>query len=337
MDINKLRIDRLNTLEVDFKIVKKIVKKAYDYEIEEDSFGQFIENINEYTDIDQNELLGMLEKEYYKKLSILSMRKMKRGVEYPVCEEILNPTFSSYFKESNDIKFDDQKEHMDDLNECYKVVGYKENNSNNIINSVDIKIACRREFTKKSVLENGEVYDEDVEIFDCARFFIDLDNKLIYMFYNEWPASIVADNKGYTEKKRFFYDLFKSATKGNILSYVLSDTLTKYFQEYYKDLSEGKSKKVISHIEAASVEEKFKALKSINYEYKHKSKAIEAIKEAIDDDGYHISVIECLIHGKLVKIKENGWITVSDDGFCKEVLKYVCREFIGKNTAFDNC
>ena len=337
MNINKLRIERLTTLDIDFKRVKSIVKNNYEYEVEEDNFDEFFENIDEYTDIDQNELLSILEKEYYKKMSVLSMRKMKKGAEFPVCEEILNPTFANYFKQINNIDFTDDKDHFEGINECYKVVSYKEIINEESIKCVDLKIACVRTFIKKVTFKDRIVEDEEIEVFDCARFFIDLDNKRIYMFYNEWPAGMSIEKNGYTEKKQFFYDLFKSATRGNILSFVLSDKLTEYFQEYYNDLSEGKSKKVISHIEASSVDEKVKVLKSINYEYKHKTKAIDAIKDAIDNDNYHIAVIECLVSGRLVKIKDNGSISVNDAGVCKEVLEYVCREFIGPNKWLDYC
>lgn len=335
MKTKDCRIKKLQMLGIDFIDVKNIVKEKYDYEVEETKFEDFMKHISEYDDIDELELLGILENQSYKKLSILSMRKLKKEPHFPICEEILNPIFFEIFKNKNDIGLLNEKEYDGELDECYKVVSFKELKENNSIKSLDIKIACVRDVINKVSGENGEIDDVINKIYDCARFFIDIDNKLIYMFYNDWPSGYSGDLNGYTEKKKCLYNMFKSATKGNIFGYVLSDSLTSYYVDYYNETLNGKSRKVISHIESMRDDEKIKAIKSTDYEYKHERKTLDAIKHVIDNKEYHISVLECLIADKLVRIKEDGSINIADNGICKEVLEYVCKEFVGKSTIFD--
>ena len=335
MTTKECRIKKLKMLGINFIDVKNIVKEKYDYEVEETSFEDFMKHISEYDDIDELELLGILENQNYKKISILSMRKLKKEPHFPVCEEILNPMLLEFFKTKNEIDSLNGKEYAGELDECYKVVSCKEIKEADGIKSLDIKIACVRDVINKVTGDNGELDDVINEIYDCARFFVDLDNKLIYMFYNEWPSGYSGDLNGYTEKKKCLYNMFKNATKGNIFSYVLSDSLTEYYNDYYDETTEGKSRKVISHVECTCTDEKIKAIKSTDYEYKHERKTLDAIKHVIDNKGYHISVLECLIADKLVRIKDDGSINIADNGICKEVLEYVCKEFVGKNTVFD--
>ncbi|MEG0297435.1 MAG: hypothetical protein RR620_12020 [Clostridium sp.] len=335
MKTKELRIDRLTSLGIRFSDVKSIVKDKYDYEIEESSFKEFMNNIQEYNDIDEYELFDLIENRYYKKISILSMRKLKKEPNYPICDELLNPMLLSVFKQTHDINLLGTPDFNYELSECYKLVSYKENIVNNSIKSIEFKIACIRSYINKEMSETAELEEREQEFYDCARFFIDLDNKVIYMFYNDWPIGYASTTNGYTEKKRYLYAIIKSATKGNVLSYILSDSLTEYYNEYYDETENGKSRKVISHVECMYNDEKVKAIKSTDYEYKHERKTLDAIKYVIDNKGYHIAVIECLIANKLVRIKEDGSIFVDNSGVCEEVLMYVCKEFIRKDTNFD--
>lgn len=229
MTTKECRINRIKSL-LDFDSVKRIVKNRYDYDIIESCLEDFFKYINEYDDIDELELLGILENESFIKMSVLNMRKIKKAPHYPICEEILNPMLLQLFKSKNNIK---SKEYVGELGECYEVIYYNENRNKDDIKNLDIKIACVRSFEKKLTKEDGVIEEIKEEIYDCARFIIDIDNKLIYMFYNDWPNGYNSNVKGYTEKKRVLYTIFHNASQGNVLSYVLSDSLTDYFKDYY--------------------------------------------------------------------------------------------------------
>lgn len=331
MATKECRIDKIKSL-LSFNCIKKIVKDKYDYTIEESSVEEFFKYINEY-EIDEIELLRILENESYTKMAVLRMKKLKSIPNYPVCDEILNPMFLELFKTNNNIS---SKEYDGELGTCYQVVYYNESKDNLDITTLDINIACVRNFDKSINKESGEIDETKEEVYDSARFIIDINNKLVYMFYNDWPSGYNSDINGYTEKKKVLYNLFKSATRGNLLSFVLSDSLTEYFNEYYQERSNGKSKKIISLIECTYEGDKTKAVKLTDpgYKFQNEQNTLDEMYNNIKNNGYHISVIECLINGKLVRIKEDGSISVSNGSVCKEVIKYVCKKFIKKDATF---
>ena len=65
------------------------------------SLRNFFSNIKEYKNLDIDKLLFYIEDKYYNRLSILSMKPLKKEPEYPVYEELINPTFNLEFKRKN--------------------------------------------------------------------------------------------------------------------------------------------------------------------------------------------------------------------------------------------
>lgn len=327
MNIIDKRWERIKTINVDFNYIKNIVNDKFGYEIGDISLEDFIYNIDKYKNIEIDLLLHYIEKNYYSKVSILYMRKLSdkgNGPEYPVYDELLNPVFNNEFKRKNRIYKQQNQEYIGELDNCFKLTYYKETSK-----YVEIKMA--RIFNYSNIINNNGITKEVMKsLYDSFKIIIDLEEKLILMFYNDIPVSSVNQGHQYTCKKKAFYELFTKANKANILSFIISDALTEYFIDYLNEIENCDIKKRISLVEVKNLlgDKSQQATRSISHECNHDKYTIEAIKKLILDNNYHVFSLECIIKSNIIKLKYNGDITISNGIFSKEVLEIVCREFI---------
>lgn len=315
------RWTRLEGIINDFEYIKDIVRKKFNYEVKESSIKEFKKNIKNYKTINELVLLSLVEEYSYKKLTILTMRKLKKIPQHPVYEELSNPAFKQLFKINNKIFMENDKEYSGELDSCFKVVKYNE-----IDNKVIIKLACIKECTYMDVIEDGIQCERLSCDYDFCKFIIDLDTQLIYMFYNDVNSSN-NNGKDVTEKKTIFYSLFKKATRGNILSYDISRELNNYFLDYINEVNENDPKKLISEIESSNLLGPRNSLKSIDHNCKHNKLRLEAITNAINGEGHYISTIESTVNSKLYRIKASAEIIAETSFFSKEGLNSVFQEF----------
>ncbi|MBB6623845.1 hypothetical protein [Clostridium gasigenes] len=331
MSINIKRWERIELLDINFNYIKKIIKKKFAYEIREISVKDFARNIKAYKNIDEDILLSLIEKNYYKRLSILSMKPLKSNPEFPVHEELTNSVFNSEFKRNNRIGIQCNKEVVGELDDIYKVTYYYEQER-----FVEIKLAKIINYSEE-INNNGIHMNKNTNIYDCYNIIIDLSEKIIFMFYNDLPVNNINNGSEYTKKKKAFYELFTKATQGNILSYIISDSLRLYFLEYMEEIENKDSRKMISLVETMNLIGSKKSTRSIAHEFTHDECSINAIKELVIKHNYSISAIECKINSELVKLKSTGEINIETGIFDEEVLQSVCEEFIDGNEVYDFC
>ena len=331
MNIIEKRWERIRILEVDFNYIKNIVRDKFGYEVSEISLNDFIDNIEKYKNINIDLLLSYIEKNYYSKLSILTMRQMKNEPNFPVHEELTNAIFNHEFKRKNRINLQNNEEYIGELDDLFKIIYYKETSR-----YVEIKMARIFSYSSRTT-KQGVTHDFTKNLYDCFKIIIDLEEKLVFMFYNDLPVGNMNNGYEYTYKKKVFYELFTCATKGNILSFIISDTLTQYFLEYMQEVEVDDIKKRISSVEAINLIGARKATRSISHECNHEKCSIDAIKTLILEKNYCISALECTMKSNLIKLKNVGEIIVQIGMFSKEVLEIVCREFIKGHRVYEFC
>ncbi len=78
MNINDIRWKRIEILDIDFNFIKSIISEKFGYEVREVSLRNFLSNMKEYKNLDIDKLLFYIEDKYYNRLSILSMKPLKK-------------------------------------------------------------------------------------------------------------------------------------------------------------------------------------------------------------------------------------------------------------------
>lgn len=326
------RWNRLIEIDLDFNYIKRLTKKYFDYEIKESSTKEFIRNIEDYKKLNEDELLNLIEKNAYKRLSVLSMRALVKDPVYPIVEELTNNAFKELFKSRNRIFINNGEYYNGSLDDFFKVTYYNELN-----NYVEIKMARIKEFVEEDNSQPGIKASKKMLVYDCFKFIVDLDKKLIFMFFNDVSKSTIGQTKELTDKKRAFYELFTNATQGNILSYIIHDSLNKYFLDYMNEIESDDPKKMISIIETSSILVGKKATKSTAIEYVHERDTLNAMKKYIQEKGYHVSLLECKINSELLKLKGTGELFMESTILTGEVFKNVCEEFFNGDKVYELC
>lgn len=321
---NKIRWNRLIKLEISVDYTKSIIKKIYNYEIKENSLEEIRDNISKYNSIDEFELLNLLEQNSYDKISIFYCRRYKTNKSEPLFEDLSNDIFINLFKKKNNINMKNQEYYKGDLGCCFKITYCTKTDTNFVI----IKMAkvIERDFTRESNLGGIEEYTE--ELYDCAKFIIDLNKKIIFMFYNDFRGTDNSYEKEITLKKDAFRNMFSAVSKKNLLKYNIDNKLESYFKEYMDELRKKEPRKLISIIQNFGENNgKKSSLKSIQHDFNHDPKRLDTIEYEINNKGYIISDIECVINGNTININNLGEITCETSLFNKEVVKSVCEEF----------
>lgn len=325
---NEIRWSRLVNVGIEINHIKKIVKDIYGYEIRESSVNLFINNINNYKDINQVVLLNKLEEETYKKAHVFSIKKPEKSNDIPIINE-LTSLLNVYFKEKNEITFDNDEYFNGELTSAYKVTFYKCTNEMAII-----KLARKFNFIDKNVEEDSSIDSEEKEVYDCCKFYIDLLKGLIIMFFNDVKESDLNPSKEITLKKASFRSLFDNVNSHNMIKFHLHQYLEEYFRSYMNEIQEKNQKKLISIIEATSLninaEEERSLIRSVNREYKHSIKRLEAIEDDINNEGLTISEIESCINGNSINVRKGGEMFCTNTFFYKEVIDDVCKELFGE-------
>lgn len=324
---NEIRWERLINVGIDILYVKKKVKEIYGYEVRENSVNLFIKNINKYKDVNQVELLNQLEEEAYKKAHIFNIKKPEKNKDTPIVDE-LTTMLNIFFKEKNEITFQDGEYFSGDLTSAYKVTFYKCNNTTAVI-----KLARTFSFTEQIVNEDSTIDEYPRDVYDCCKFYVDLQKGLVIMFFNDIKESSLNPSKEVTLKKSSFRQLFNNVNSQNMVKFHLHLYLEEYFKEYMNDKQNENEKKLISIIEATSLnissEEEKSLIRSVNRDYKHSIKRLEAIEYDVNNEGLTISEIESCINGNSINVRKGGEIFCINTFFYKEVIDDVCKEFFG--------
>lgn len=323
-DYNSIRWERLEEIEVEFSYIKFVVKKLYKYQIRENGVSDFIKNIENYRDIDQCELLNILEEETYKKAAIFSIRQYKKNKEMPIIDDITNPVLKLLFKEKNDIHLNNDEYYDGELDSCFKVTYLHKSD-----NFVEIKMARIVDITVNENLDDGTENLFQMTLYDCCKFIIDINNKLVIMFFNDIKNNNTSSQE-ITTKKVAFRLLFNNVSSKNIIKYYINMYLEKYFKDYMEDKRNKNERKSISIIEAASVDDRDSEkslIRSVKRDYTHNEKRLNAIENDIENEGLTISEIECCIGDSTIDLKMDGEISCINKFFYKEVIKNVCEEF----------
>ena len=321
--LNELRWERLKSINLSYEYIKNIIKLKYNYEVKERNMDEFIKNISNYKTLIESELLIFLEKYSYEKLSIFSIKKSERQKEYPIRDELTSPINKMLFNQKNRIKLNGgESEFTYDgcLDNCYKVVYYCEDE-----NKIEIKLACLKNFTyEESDQSTGVVEEINEELYDCAKFIINMDKNIVLMFYND-NSKIIPNLV--TAKKSAFQKLFSDVNQSNLLKYNLSKYLGDYYKEYLKEIENNDTRKLISIISTKSVFGNSNAIKSISDNYVHNKLRLEAITHAIEHENHIIHTIECVLNGSVIRFKHSGDISLEDSIFKEEVVENVYKEF----------
>lgn len=325
---NEIRWERLIEVGLDIGYLKKKVKEIYNYEIRENSVDLFIENISKYKEIKQIELLNQLEEETYKKAHVFNIKKSEKNKDNPIIDE-LTTMLNILFKEKNEITFNDGEYFYGELTSAYKVTFYKCNNKFAII-----KLARKFSFIEQTVNEDSTIDEDQKNIYDCCKFYIDLEEGLIIMFFNDIKEGNLSPSKEITLKKSSFRQLFSNVNSQNMVKHHLNLYLENYFRDYMKEKRDENEKKLLSIIEATSLnigaEEERSLIRSVNREYKHSIKRLEAIEDDINNEGLTISEIESCINGNSINVKKGGEMFCTNTFFYKEVIDDVCKELFGE-------
>lgn len=326
MGKSKLRWQRIKDIGYLYGDIKKIVKSLFGYDVKEFTMDDFIRNIRNYKCIDEELLLVHIEKFFYKKLMIFSINNTK---ENPINEELDNPLLMSIFKETNRIYVDGENEYSGELDEIYRAVYL-----NRINDVVEIKMAAIREYNYTDIGELGERIEETNSFYDCMKFIIDLENELVYMFYNDFNMENVSKEVEITNKKRAFYSLFSKANNRTLIKNDISILLNSYIFEYLEEVKSGDIKKLISVIRTKSPINSRDNLASGHPNYEHNLKRLEAINHALKEEGHVIKYIEVHINNINIFIKHNGEISLTGDFFKVEVLGCVWNEIFRQENPF---
>ena len=324
-DYNCIRWERLIELGIEFTYIKKIVKEQFGYEVREVNLEKFISLINNYKDIIEENLLNILEQETYKKASVFSIEKYKKNTEMPIIEDVFNPILNLIFKEKNDINIENGEFYSGELDECFKITHYLKGDRFIEIKLSRIILPIIEEETEDDI---GISYEK--EIYDCCKFIIDSNKKIVIMFYNDVKDINNSTSKEITIKKKSFRSLFKGVTIRNIIKYSLNRYLEQYFKEYMEEKRADNIRKSISIIEATSINilsEEKSLIRSVKKDFIHSEKRLDAIESDIDNEGLTVSEIECSINGILINLKMDGEISCINNFLFKEVINNVCDEF----------
>ncbi|MBD5643176.1 hypothetical protein HYH96_04620 [Clostridium botulinum] len=320
---NKIRWDRLIELGISVEYVKTLIKKNYGYEIKENNLNEIKINMEQYGDINETELLNKIERYSYNKISIFFCRQYKKDKEEPLFSDLSNEVFQSYFKSDNTINMDNGKYYTGELGECFKVLYFNKINNTHVI----IKMAKVIELEVSEENDRGEIEEYTKDSYDFVKFVIDLNKKVIFMFYNDFIGKTNSYKKEITSKKTAFRMLFTNVSSKHLLKYNIDEILENYFKDYMKEIKEKKPKKLISIIETIMVNGEKSSLKSIQHDYNHNPKRLEAIENEVNNEGHTISTIECMVNGNSININNIGEIICQTNFFNEEVVKNVCDEF----------
>ena len=324
-EYNLLRWERLEEIGVEFSYVKSVVKEIYEYPIKENTIEEFRDNIKNYKDIDEVRLLNFLEDETFKKTAIFSIIQYKKNKDkVPVIEDVTNDILNVMFKEKNDISFTDGEYYNGELDESYKVTYYYKDD-----NFVTIKMACVINENSSETLEDGTTEDYSIKLYDCCKFIIDIEKKLVTLFHNDIKSNIISISKQVTNRKIAFRTLFNITSK-NILKYYLNTYLETYFNTYIEEERAGNSRKLVSIIEASAIDnnnQERSLIRSVKRDYVHSKKRLDAIEDAIINENLTISEIECSLDDVVIDLKMDGDISCINSFLYKEVVENVCKEF----------
>lgn len=321
-NLNELRWNRIKEAELPFIYIKSIVKRMYDYEIKESNVDEFIINISNYINIDEGILLLNIERDIYIKLKIFSLKDLKKYDKHPIEDELTNPMLKMLFEVQNNIKIKDGIFGIDDLDSFYRVIYYKEED-----NKFDFRLACIKRSIEIVIDDLGCQDEIEIYVYDSVRFIVDLDKRLVFMYYNDILEGNFKANNEVTNRKRAFMELFRNVNTKNLISFDISNKLLKYFNEYLLEIENNNPKKLISMIETVGTLNKRNSLSSIADDFKHAHARLVAIDYAINNEDHDIATLECIVNSHNVRLRREGYIMLPDSTFQMEVIKDVWKEF----------
>ena len=319
MELSDLRWQALGMVGVSFQYIKNYLKNKYTIEVEEPNLEEFTRNLLNYTEIDIQNVLFELEDMAFKKIMVYSLREKE-------LEEVINQVFREQFISINRIEgvIDNKQLNNIDtpLSPCYVNFGTK---------YITVKMAQLRCYMGNDVDEDNVVISSPKEYYHCAKFVIDTNKGLVFLFYNDINNDEEEGNwkaKAVTEKKQAFYNLFNEGTQYTLLKFGFDNELFLYIKRYLDALkqsgAEGDGPVLV--IETSDPREVKNSLRSSKVDGKHSIQRLDAIRYALEYERHTVRSIECTINSMWFNIKNYGEIITSGPYLSKEVVESVCEE-----------
>ena len=250
------------------------------------------------------------------------MKDLAKYKDHPIKEALTNIIFKKIFKQNNRINISGNEYYEGNLDSCYRVVKYKEYE-----NVFEIKLACIKSCIETETQLDGEQAEIAIDVYDSVKYIIDIEKKLVFMFYNDILEGNFKKKTEVTNRKRAFCKLFGNVSSSNLTNYEIVGSLQDYFNDYLNEIEANDVKKSISVIESLHELGEANSLKSIASDFNHSKHRIDAIKYAIDNEEHIIATLECIVNSKSIKLRHIGEIFLQDCTFQPEVMESVCNEF----------
>jgi hypothetical protein len=319
MDLHKLRWQALGMIGVQFQYLKNFIRTKYQIEVEESNFEEFARHIEKYKTLNHDDALFELEDIAFRKILVFTLREKE-------LEEIINPIFRQQFLNNNRMQRIIESKtirHIErPLYPCYVKFGAR---------YAVIKMAQLRTYMGDDVDEDNVVTSSPKQYYHCAKFVIDLENGLVFLFYNDINNEEEEGNwksRAVTEKKQAFYNLFSEGTQFTLLKCGFEGELYNYIKQYLDTLkcNDYKGDGPVIVIETSDPDEGKNSLRSSKIDGNHNIHRLEAIRYALEYERHTVKTIELIINGRWVQVKNYGEIITSGPYLSREVIKSVCEE-----------
>jgi hypothetical protein len=325
MELNTLRWQALGAIGVSYQYIKNYLRGKFNVDITELNLDDFSKIVaTKYPGINQNVALFDLEDSSYRRLAIFSLRDKE-------CDELKNVILRQNFIQVNRLGLMVDNVNVRGIDEvlypCF--LHFDER-------YVEIKMAQLRSYTVDVFDEDNVVTSVDKTYYHCTKFIIDLDESLVFLFYNDINGDIEESSfkaKAITEKKQAFYGLFTEGTQNTLLRRYIDSYLNKYVKEYLEylqndDKAEDECDEAYSIvvIETADPIEVKNNLRSSKKDGRHNEFRLGAIQYALEHEDHTVKSMDCNINGRWFQFKNHGEIVTKGPYFSREVIESVCEQ-----------
>ncbi|MBW4827662.1 MAG: hypothetical protein KZY61_00980 [Clostridiaceae bacterium] len=324
-ELIRLRWEALNIIGVKYQIIKNILYKMYNVEVEEKNFKEFVDVLpNKYQQINHQEILFELEDISYRKIAVFSMREDE--IEELSC--IQPQMFLTINKISNTVDNKRLIKVHENIYPCFTSFGDR---------VVTIKMAQIRKFSFDIFGENGERSTRSLEYYHCAKFIVDTQQKLVFLFYNDIHGDESNRKRtAITEKKQAFYKLFSKGNQQTLNIYRFDLYLMKYVRAYLESIGNvaaeclnvenSQINNSVILIETIDLMNSKNNLRSSERDGHHNKYRLDAIKCALEKENHTVKIVECMINNRWFQFKNSGEIVTDIPCFNREVIENVCKE-----------
>lgn len=325
--VQKLRWRTLEKVNFPYSIVLKSVKEEFGVDVIETNLSGFLKKIDEYSCIDNNKLLSIVEKYAFKKLLIFSLREKE-------LEELTNEVFKEDFKNRNMLRYVLDKEDLTGIDEDMKCVYFHESGK-----YITIKMAQIKTVEVEELEESGRTVYRNIEYYDFVKFIVDMKDGIMFMFFNDVNSILrydLGNNKSCTYKKSCFYGLFASGTQFSLSKYSIDEELNDYVKNILDKIDINNEEFCISKnipvIETEDPIDSKNNLRSSKRDSRHNIYRLQAINYALKNEEHNIKMMECEINKRMIIFKNTGEILLQIPFFGMEVITDVCKEIFPQYT-----